>query len=168
MSTTSIIELIALEIVRRLEQITTDNDYSFSACDVVRPDRTGKAYAPEDKLIVVKQGDSTKNEEASYPGNPPAIAYDVTFEIDCFLRSSDFDADEYNIDQNERGSQIIKALTTEATDPGAWYSLEGNAILADFGNIKQFSVSESNHNGVTVELNVLYRTSENDPYEVRT
>jgi len=165
---TSVIELIALEIVRRLEQITTENDYSFSVCSVVRPNRLGEGYSPEDKMIVVKQGDSIKNEDASYPGNPPAIAYDVSFEIACIVRSSDFDPDEYNPEQNERGAQIVKAITGEATDPGAWYTMEGNAVLADIGDVKQFAVSEGDHNGVTVDLSVLYRMSENDPYTVRT
>lgn len=164
---TSVVELIALEIVRRLEQITTDNGYTFSVCDVVRPDRLGKEFSPEDKMVIVKQGDSMRNNELSFAGNPPAIAYDVSFEIECFVRSSDFDPDEYHADQNERGSQIIKALKDEATDTGAWHNFEGNAVLADIGDVKQFNTSESDHNGVTVMLNIIYRTSENDPYTVR-
>ncbi len=164
---TSVIELIALEVVRRLEQITIDNDYTFTVCSVVRPNRLGDGYSPEDTMVVLRQGDSVRNLDASHPGNPPAIAYGVTFEIECIVRTSDFAPDEYNTEQNERGSQIVKALINEATDTGLWYTFEGNAILAEIGDVKQFIVTEGDHNGVTIDLSVLYRTSENDPYTVR-
>jgi len=164
---TPVVELIALEIVRRLEAITIENDYTFSVCSVVRPNRLGEGYSPEDKMIVLTQGDSVRNDDLSHPGNPPAIAYDVKFEIECIVRTSDFDPDEYNPEQSERGSQIIKALRDEATDTGTWHTMDGNAVLADIGDVKQFPVSAGDHNGVTVDLNIIYRTSENDPYTVR-
>ena len=164
---TTVIELIALEIVRRLEQITTENDYSFDVTGVVRPDRLGQSSTPEDKGIEVTQGDSIRNEELSHPGNPPAIAYDTDFEINCFVRSSDFDQTAFNIDQNERGGQIIKAITQEATDPGLWYTMGGNAIICEIGDVKAFTQSEGNHNGVSVMIQVTHRTSETDPYTVR-
>ena len=85
----SVVENIALEIKRRLEQITTGNGYSFSVCEVVRPDRLGQLIKPEDALIVLNQGDSTRNAEMDRPGNPPAVGYDVEFEINCFVRPSE-------------------------------------------------------------------------------
>ena len=163
----SVVENIALEIKRRLEQITTGNGYSFSVCEVVRPDRLGQLIKPEDALIVLNQGDSTRNAEMDRPGNPPAVGYDVEFEINCFVRPSDRDAVAYEPIQNERGSQIIKAITLEATDPGQWYSFAGNAIIAEVGNLQPFSQSDGNHNGIIVPVRVTYRHDENDPYEVR-
>jgi hypothetical protein len=165
---TTVIELIALEIVRRLEEITIDNGYSFDVVAVVRPDREGKNYTPEDKLIEVTQGDSIRNTEMSLPGNPPATAYDTEFEINCFVRESDHDTTGYNAIQNERGSQIIKAIVNESTDVSTWHTLDGNALLAEIGDVKGYSTSDGHHNGVSVMLSVLHRQSETDPYVVRS
>ncbi len=163
----AIIENIALEIVRRLERITIANGYSFDVPSVVRPDRLAD-WSPVDGLVLLKQSDSTMNLESSYPGNPPAIAFDTEFEIECFVRSSEHsDVQPYNVDQNERGAQIIKAITTEAVDDGKWYTFAENAVLASIGSVQNFGISEGNHNGVTVVLNVMHRQSENDPYQVR-
>jgi len=164
---TTVIESIALEIVRRLERITIDNGYSFDVAGVIRPDRLAPDWSPEDCMIVLTQGDSTRNEQSSYPGNPPAIAYDTEFEINCFVRSSDFANSEYNPDQSERGAQIIKAITAEADDVSMWYTLDGNAVIADIGDIKGYPVSAGVHNGVTVTLKVMHRQDENNPYNVR-
>lgn len=163
----TVIENIALEIVRRLEQITIAEGYSFDVPSVVRPDRLAD-YSPEDGMIVLKQNDSTLNQDSSHPGNPPSIAFDTEFEIECFVRASEHsDPTSYHSIQNERGGQIIKAITTEATDPGHWYTFDSNAILSSVGDVRNFGVSDGNHNGVTVVINVLHRQSENDPYQVR-
>lgn len=163
----TVIENIALEMVRRLERITIANGYSFDVPSVVRPDRLAN-WSPEDGLLLLKQGDSTWNNDASHPGNPPAIAFDTEFEIECFVRSSEHsDVTPYHTNQNERGSQIIEAITTEATDPGHWYTFDSNAILSSIGDVRNFGVSDGNHNGVTVVINVLHRQSENNPYQVR-
>lgn len=164
----AVIENIALEIVRRLERITVLNGYSFDVVKVVRADRLAVDWSPEDTLIIVKQGDSTMNQDLSHPGNPPAIAFDTEFEIECFVRSSEHsDPVSYNSVQTERGAQIIKAITTEATDTGQWYTFGGNAVLSSIGDVRNFGVSDGNHNGVTVVINVMHRQSENNPYQVR-
>jgi len=165
---TTVIESIAKEIVRRSERITIDNGYTFDAAGVVRPDRLGVEVNPVDALVVVKQGDSVKNDELSYPGNPPAVAYDVLFEIECFVRLSDHACNDYQEIQSDRGAQIVKAITSEATDPGAWYTFEGKSINTEFGDIKNFETSEGNHNGVTVAMTVTYRHDENNPYNARS
>lgn len=150
-----------------MKEITTENAYTFDVTGVVRPDRLGEGYTPEDAMIEVTQGDSSRNDELSCPGNPPAIAYDVEFEINCFVRQSDFDVAAYNTLQNERGAQIVKAITGEATDPGAWHTMAGNAMISDIGDITEFKKSVGDHNGVSVALRVTYRVSENNQYTVR-
>jgi len=164
---TTVIESIALEVVRRLERIQIENDYTFDCPKVVRPDRQGDSWTPVDGLIVVTQSDSTRNTESDYPGNPPAIAYDTDFEINCFVRDSDFAREDINPEQNDRGSQLIKAITTEAVDDSTWYTLGGYAVQADIGDIKSYPQSEGVHNGVTLVLKVMHRQSENNPYQVR-
>jgi hypothetical protein len=83
------------------------------------------------------------------------------------VRLSDKADNEYQEIQSDRGAQIIKAITSEATDAGRWYSWEENAINTEIGDIKNFSVSEGNHNGVAVTFVVTHRHSENNPYESR-
>jgi hypothetical protein len=165
---TTVIETIAKEIVRRSEQITIANGYTFDVAEVVRPDRVGVEVNPVEALIVVRQGDSVKNAELSCPGNPPAIAYDTQFEIECFVRLSDYACNEYQEIQSDRGAQIVKAITIEATDTGRWFSFEEKAINTELGDIKNFETSEGNHNGVTVAMTVTYRVDENNPYNARS
>lgn len=165
---TTVIESIAVELIRRLEEITIDNDYTFDAQDVVRPDRTGIEVNPADGLIVVMQGDSIRNEELSYPGNPPAIAYNTIFEVHCFVRLSDKAENEYQEIQSDRGAQIIKAITTETTDTGRWFSFGEKAVNTELGDVKNFAISEGNHNGVTVAMTVTHRQDENNPYNARS
>jgi hypothetical protein len=161
----TVIESIAREIVSRLEQIKIANGYAFNVTSVIRPNRNA-TWTPEDRLILVKQGDSTKNEALSCPGNPPAMAFDTTFELCGFVRTSDFCSKEYEPIENDRGAQIIKAITTEATDPSMWYTFAGNAVIADIMEVRSFEESES-HNGVIVSLSVTHRQDENNPYNVR-
>jgi hypothetical protein len=165
---TTVIESIAVELIRRLEEITIDNDYTFDAYDVVRPDRTGVEVNPVDSLIVIKQGKSTRNTELDMPGNPPALAYETPFEIECFVRLSDKAENEYQEIQSDRGAQIIKAITTEATDAGRWFSFGEKATNTELGDIENFEVSEGNHCGVTVAMTVTHRQDENNPYNARS
>ena len=165
--TTTVIESIAVELIRRLNRITIDNDYTFDAYDVVRPDRIGAEVNPTDGLIVVIQADSVRNSELDHPGNPPAVAYDTIFEVHCFVRLSDKSDNDYQEIQSDRGAQIIKAITTEATDAGRWFSFGEKAINTELGDVKNFSISEGNHNGVTVAMTITHRQSENNPYTVR-
>ena len=161
----TVIESIAREIVSRLEQIKIANGYAFNVTSVIRPNRNA-TWTPEDRLILVKQGDSTKNEALSCPGNPPAMAFDTTFELCGFVRTSDFCSKEYESIENDRGAQIIKAITTEATDPSMWYTFASKAIISDIVEVRSFQESES-HNGVIVSLSVTHRQDENNPYNVR-
>ncbi len=163
----TVVELIAREIKRRLERIKIANGYTFNNCGVTRPDRLGVEVNPADGLIVLAQQDSVRNEDLSLPGNPPATAYTVTFEIHCFVRLSDKKLTEYQSTQSDRSSQLIKALTTEATDTGRWFTWVEKAIDTQLGDIKNFSVGDGDHNGITLTIEVTYRTDENDPYQVR-
>lgn len=163
----SVIEKIAVEIMRRLERISIDNGYVFTPYAVTRPKRQAEDLSPEDGNIQLTQKDSVRNEDMSHPGNPPAIAYDVEFEINCFVRTSDFEDSDYDTIQNDRCCQVVKAITNEAEDPNRWYTFDDNAIIADFGSFRPYPQSDGNHNGITIPLMVTYRVSENNHYQVR-
>ena len=167
MSTKTVIERIALEIVTRLESITTTNGYSFTVCSVVRPDRLGQLIVPEHYGIVVTQGDTNEVEELSHPGNPPAIAYETTFSIHCFVRDSDKNPTAFDPAVNEVAGQIVKALRLRAADASRWTSMAELAIDSTIKAIKPYPESDGTHSGVTIPLTVLFRHSEGNPYEVR-
>jgi hypothetical protein len=121
----------------------------------------------ENYLVLVVQQDSQLNEEMSHPENPPAIAFDATFNIHCFVRESDREESVMSTTSNEMAAQAMKAITNESVSPNKWWQMAGNAIVSEFGMIGPYSESEGVNAGVTLPLVVSYRISETDPYEVR-
>jgi hypothetical protein len=165
--TESVIERIAIELITRLEAIRVENGFSFDVVGVIRPDKFGEAFTPQNHLIVVSQGDSTYNAESSHEGNPPAIAFDTAFEINCLVRESDRLQTEIASSTNEMISAAMKAIVTQADDPSVWYQMAGNAINCNWGGISPYSQTDGTHAGGTLTLIVLHRQSEDDPYEAR-
>jgi hypothetical protein len=163
----TVIENIATEIVRRLQRITVANGYTFDVANVQRADRLGTSIVLENYLVLVVQQDSQPNEELSHPGNPPAIAFDATFNVHCFVRESDREESVMSTTSNEMAGQAMKAIANETNAPYKWWQMNGNSILTEFGTIGPYSESEGVNAGVTLPLIVSYRVSENDPYEVR-
>jgi hypothetical protein len=163
----TVVEDIATEIVRRLRNITVLNGYTFDVSNVVRPDRLGQNIVPENQLIVLSQGDSTKVDELSYPGNPPAVAYETIFSIHCFYRDSDKNPSEFDPVVNDLAGQVIKCLRHEAGDRIRWMTMAEKAIDSDIRSITPYPESDGTHIGVTIPLAVTYRHSEGNPYEVR-
>ena len=163
----TVIERIAIEIITRLETITIANGYLFTVTDVVRPDRLGTSFTPDNYLIVVTKKDSAYNDELTHPGNPPAIAFDTTFEIACMVRESDKEESSIATTTNTVMAAAMKSIVTGATDPIVWYQMAGNSINCNWGDISPFSQSDGSHAGGTISLIVTHRQSENDPYTVR-
>jgi hypothetical protein len=163
----TVVENIALEIARRLRNITVTNGYLFNVSSVVRPDRLGQNIVPEDKLIVLSQGDSNEVEDLSYPGNPPAVAYETMFSIHCFYRDSDKNPEEFDPAVNDLAGQVVKCLRHEAGDRIRWFSMAEYAIDSRIKTITPYPESDGTHLGVTVPIAITYRHSEGNPYEVR-
>lgn len=166
-NTESVIERIAVEIVRRLERIKIENGYSFNIAKVIRNDRQGTAAAPRNHTVYVVQGDSARQPELDKPGNPPAIAYETTFDFKCFVRESDALRTETDSTVNEVVAAVRKAICTPETSPTTWYTMGGEAILCNWGDNSPFDPGDGSNAGATVSLLVLYRESETDPYESR-
>jgi hypothetical protein len=162
--TLPVVEQIAEVLVERLEQITTANGYEFDVYEVVRPTRTNNDFSPRNLSILVDQASLTRNDDLSYPGNPPAVAWDVIFNIHCFVRESDKTEIAKATGENEFHSAVIKSIVTS----NMWYTMDSLAVIADIGNVEKFSSSTGDHAGVMVPLSVTYRVSEDDPTEVRS
>lgn len=161
---TAVPELIALELIARLEEITTDNGYSFTVPSVDRVNRDGTDWTPKSNTIVVLQTAEEPIPELSYPGNPPAIAYQLTFTIQGFVRQSDRSTTADAALENEMVAAIKKAVAENST---SWHTFDGNAMNANWGPTTRFDPVQGAHAGVSIELIVQYRVSELDPYTIR-
>jgi hypothetical protein len=166
-NTTPIPELIAEEIVDRLERITVDNGFAFDVAFVTRGNRLGTNFLRKPYGILVILGDNVRNEEMDHEGNPPAIAYDLTVMVKCLANIADTDDGSHNTRSNQMIAAAMKAITNPTVSPSTWYTLGGNAIEANFGDIEYFSASEGDHAGATLPIEVTYRISETDPFTVR-
>lgn len=166
-NTTPIPELIADEVVERLEAISIQDGFSFTVEFVTRPNRLGTNFTPKPYGMLVILGDNQRNADMDHPGNPPAIAYDLTVMVKCFANASTTGTDSHNLRSNEMIAAAIKAIANPDTSPSTWYTLGGNAINAEFGDIEYFSSPEGDHAGAVLPLVVTYRVSETDPFTVR-
>lgn len=160
---TAVPEQIATELVTRLQTITTGNGFNFSVTEVVRPNRRQKGIRPQHLQIQVVQSAQQYNRGMSHEGSPPAIAYDVVFNMNCFVRDSDASTTPSSTTENDFEAAVKKAVCSTSD----WYNFGGVAIIADWGASKPFVSSEGKHAGVTVPLIVTFRVSETDPYTAR-
>jgi hypothetical protein len=95
--------------------------------------------------------------------NPPAIAWQVTFQIKVFLRDTTVSETPHAVGENRIAANVRKAITTDSH----WHTFQDVALFAEFGSTEPFISSEGDHQGVTVPIVVTYRASETDPFEVR-
>lgn len=158
-------ERIAAVIVTRLENITTANGYQITVDDVVRPDRQAVDYTPKNYLILVEQSDDVPVPELDIPGNPPAIASAVTFNIIGLNRQSDRPGTPTPVStgDNKLSASIRKAICNAAD----WHHFDNLSLNAAFGVAQPVSSQTGDHAGITIPLVVTYRYSETDPYTVR-
>lgn len=160
---TAVPELIALELIDRLEDITIANGYDFTVPSVDRVNRDGTDWTPKSNTIVVVQTAHERNPELDYAGNPPGVAYILTFTIQGFIRQSDRSATADAALENRMEANIKKAVAGTAS----WYTFDGNAFNADWGPTTRFDPTQGAHAGISIELQVQYRVSEIDPFSVR-
>lgn len=157
-------ELIALELVGRLEEITELNGYSFDVSEVIRPTRNSENWKLKNLGIGVLQGESERVPELDCPGNPPALAYSVTFNLRCVVKDSETSTAAHATNENEMAAAVVTAITDDGV---MWYTMNSNAIDTTFGTMQPFVPPEGEMNGVTVPVIVTYRVSETNPFEVR-
>lgn len=158
---TAVPELIAQELVTRLQTITTGNGFDFNVADVTRVNRDATDWTPKHRSLVVVQGDEERNPAHDYPGNPAAIAYILPFEIHGFIRQADREATPDQQSVNALQAAIKKAVASTSS----WHTFDDNAYNADWGTTINFR--STTHAGTTLTVDVQYRISETDPFTVR-
>lgn len=160
-------ERIAAELYSRLRLLTAGYSDHLLISEVVRPTRNGN-WTPKHLQIVLTQSSPERNEESDCPGNPPADAFDTTFNIRCHVMPSERDptpVDEYI---NAMAAEVQRVVCDESMleDESEWHTfgeLSFNATWLTHENID----SDGSFDGVNIPLMVSYRVSENNPFEVR-
>ena len=150
-----VIERIALEIQKRLAPAT-----------ILRPGRVLTEELALSSPVVIQQQSIRPLPNLDYPGNPPAKAYEATFNINCFLESKATE-DEFAKLCNQKSADVIRLITNPDTDPTYWHSFGGLAINASFGQMRDLPTEIAVNGGVTVPLLIQFRVSENDHTQVR-
>jgi hypothetical protein len=159
----SVPELIAIELISRLESITTANGYDMTA-RVYRVNRdAANGWSPKNYDIVVVEGDEARNTEIDCPGNPPAVGYDFPISIQAYIRQSD----RSTVPEQRLAKNFVANIRKAVATPSAWHTFGGNAINSDIGTASFFRSDDGSHSGMTMELMVMYRVSETNPFQVR-
>jgi len=145
-------ELIVQEAKRRLSLYTS----------TYRSARVG-SWQPKDLVVHIYQGDITRNDELSCPGNPPSQAWDMQLIVAGIVKPSDADATPVDTFKNRFWAEIVKA----ATDAELWHQWDGNAINTMIGDVEDHTSEDGSESGVKVTFNITFRTDENNPFNVR-
>lgn len=156
-------ERIAVELVRRLEEVVVSQDGFSRTATVKRVNRDASDFTPENNTLVVVQGDSVRNPEMDCPGNPPAVSYQLELTVVAFIRQSDREPDADDTQSNE-----LIALARKAIAPSNdWFTFDMGAFDAEFQDTTPMTLSNSSMAGGSFSLRVSYRVSERDPFLVR-
>lgn len=164
MSVTSVrpvVERIAQAIYERLRLLTAQYSVFSPVPEVVRPTRLD-ACTPKNMQVILTQDAPQRNEELDCPGNPPAIAYDVLFNIRCHIMPSEKDPTPVEEYINVLAADVVRVVC-DATD---WHTFGGLAINANWQS-QENTDADGSFDGVNVPLLVTYRTDETNPFTVR-
>ena len=158
-----IVERIARELFRRLQTMINNTGINTTVSEVVRPKRIDDTAPNHNQIMLTEQGIEVVP-ELSHEGNPPAIARRITFNIRCHLLN-----DEKSITPIDQLVHMFAAdvVKTIVDDEPQWYTFANNAIDAEFLSEEPIT-GDGGMDGVNVPIAITYRTSEYDPYEVRT
>lgn len=158
---TPIPEEIISRVATRLALITTGNGYNQTVT-VLRPLRLNDDL-PGDYRLVLGIGDHQPAPEHDRPGNPPAVAYNLTILIEGEVRLSDSSTTTIDAAAMTLQADVVKALTNAAN----WYQWGGFSIDSKLTGTGINRSGDGGSAGFTFSLVVLYRCSETDPYTVR-
>lgn len=147
-------EAIAQEVESRLSDL--DN------VEVVRIRRDPETWTPEDRQVVIVKKSPERQELLDYPGNPPAIAYLVRINLRLHVFQSERDSEV----KDDQISVFVGEIMAGVTNADLWYQWDGLAINTTFGSIEYIG-NDGGFDCAVVPLNVTYRFSEDDPFEVR-
>ena len=161
---TPIVEQIAQKIRQRLGEIDQEAGFQTTASSVVRPTRLG-GFSPDDYQIILTQGEKTENKQLSCDGNPRSVAWNQSFVISAELLPSKNDRRPIDLLRSTFEADIIVAFTDGQL--GDWAQWDGLAVYSELGSATPTIEAETTISGVQLNLLVIYRVSETNPYELR-
>lgn len=162
-----VLEQIAQELYARLRVLASGYSASTYVSEVIRPvARDG--YTPRHLQIVITQQAPQRNPDLSCPGNPPAQAWDVQFDIRCHINPSERDTTPVDEYANTMAADVIKAVCDEDYHgmSDAWHTF-GNLSLNAQWQTPETIDAGGGFEGINVPLVVTYRTDEDNPYNKR-
>jgi len=159
---TPISEQIAAKIATRLAGITVGNGYELTVSEVARPLRYD-GFRPQNNQLIVTQGNLTRNDELSAPGNPPRTAYGLEFTIAGLLMPTESSTSKIDELRNTFAADVIKCICTPAA---SWHNWDTLAIDSTISQVDNITTEETS--GFKLSLTIVFRVTENDPYTART
>ena len=160
---TPVSELIALELLTRLQTMIGSTTLNTKVTEVVRPKRNDDT-PPNDRQIMLTEQGIERVPELDHEGNPPALARRITFNIRCHLLNDEKSTTPIDKLVHMFAADVQKTIVDDAPQ---WYTFDNNAIDAEFLSEEPIT-GDGGMEGVNVPIAITYRTSEYDPYEVRT
>lgn len=158
-----VVERIAQKIEGRLALIDTPA-YSFRAV-IERRTRIG-GFTPADRHIAIIQGQRTK--DTAHAVEDSQLGYLLAWWQHWGIAVYAIDSDKSTtpVDQtiNIRQAEAEKALCVPEVVGADWVKFDGLALSAEFGDPLAFV--DGQFSGALLDLAVLYRHPENDPYTV--
>jgi hypothetical protein len=158
-----VVERIAQELLARLRSMIGRTNINTKVREVFRPSRV-ENRPPIDGQIVVTDNGSVMVPELHCPGNPPAVAKQITFNIRCQILNDEKSCEAIDQLVHTFAADVQNAVVNG--DP-MWYTFDGNAVNAMFGD-EENVVGDGGYEGVSVPIEITYRVSEHDAYEVRS
>jgi hypothetical protein len=158
-------ERIACEIFDRLQLLAAQYSVYTPVSEVIRPTRMG-GYTPKHLQMVLTQNDPEVDSELGCPGNPPATALKILFNIRCHVMPSEKDITVVDEIINTFDADVVRVITDPDLFGTQWHTMGGLAIDAEFQTRESID-SDGSFAGTNIPLLVTYRTDENNPYNVR-
>lgn len=158
-------ERIASVLFERLRFLAAQYSVYTPVSEVIRPTRLG-GYTPKHLQIVLTQEPPEIDDELGCPGNPPATAYRLLFNIRCHVLPSEKDITVVDEIINTFDADVIRVVTDASIYGAMWYTLGGFAVNAEFQTRESID-ADGSFVGFNLPLLVTYRTDENNPYNVR-
>ena len=160
-----VVELIALELVDRLENVTTANGFNQTLI-VQRPLRLGVEQI-KDRLAVVMLGDLSPGED-DVDGNGYAQSWVQRYAVHLLSRPSERDTTPIETYLLRMWADCVKAVTRKGeSNESSWHTFDGNSISALIQPFIIDALEDDNSGMLTFSVDVTYLTNENDPYTAR-
>lgn len=156
-----VVSRISDEIFRRLETLGDLQNSVMQFESIERPTRLA-TYTPKHGTVVLTRGEVARVPDLDCPGNPPSLAYKQTFLIRVHIAPSERDETPIELYEDVAEAEVIRAIKS---DP-LWHQFDGNAINAEFSAVVLQS-DDGGYAGIAVPVDVTYRVTEGDPFEVR-